>query len=123
MITLMQSGRYKLIETKRNTKILYLDKNTYAWIEPARIGEILIYSHNKHKTDCVLAAGEYRIYDVVDEPVLSDHQHLELAVGDGGWQGYLLPTGLPTDAKVRARIVPTAEVVTGHAVSHSLEQG
>jgi hypothetical protein len=111
MITLQRSGHYKLIETKHNTKVLYLDDEVYAWVEPATIGEILVVSHNLHKTDCVLSLGEYRLYDVQDEPKLSDHIHLELEVGAGQWQGYLLLTGLPDDRKRRARIIPTPELI------------
>jgi len=76
------------------------------------IGEILVSSHRPHKIDHKLAVGRYRLYDVEDEPKLADHQHLELFVGDGQWQGYLLLTGLPTEKKLRSRIVPTNELIT-----------
>jgi hypothetical protein len=39
--------------------------------------------------------------------------HLELSLGKGVWQGYLLLTGLPTAVKIRRRIVPANEVITG----------
>ena len=42
MISIRKSGTYKLIETKRHTKILYLGPVAYAWIEPTRIGVILV---------------------------------------------------------------------------------
>jgi hypothetical protein len=103
-----------LIETKGQTKVLYLGDKTYAWVEPADIGEILVHSHNVHKTDCVLSIGDYVIYKVDDEPELSDQQHLELETGKKSWQGYLLLTGLPTDKKIRGRIIPTTEVITKH---------
>lgn len=112
MITLLQNGLYKLIETKHQNKVLYLDDDVYAWVEPKDIGEILITSRKVHKTDCVLAVGEYRLYGVEDEPALSDLTHLELEVGKGAWQGYLLLTGLPNELKARARIIPTREVIT-----------
>jgi hypothetical protein len=113
MISLYKSGLYKLIETKHHTKVLYLDNEVYAWVEPKNIGEILVISHKLHKTDCVLGLGRYRIYDVEDEPQLSDQQHLELEVGGSVWQGYLLLTGLPTDQKKRGRIIPTNETIAG----------
>lgn len=113
MIQLIKSGQYRLIETKRQTKILILDsKKTYAWINADRIGEILITSHRSHVTDNILSTGAYRIYDVKKEPDLSDQLHLELFVGEGTWQGYLLPTGLPTDEDKRNRIIPTGEIIT-----------
>ena len=114
MITLQHNGKYKLIETKHNTKVLYLDNKTYAWVEPASIGEILVASHNVHKTDCVLGIGEYHMYMVEDEPKLSDQLHLELEVGHKSWQGYLLPTGLPTRQRKRTRIIPTREIIAGN---------
>lgn len=114
MISLLKTGHHKLIETKRHTKILFLDGDTYAWVEPPSIGEILVVSHNAHKTDYLLSSGRYYLYDVVDEPDISDHIHLELEAGEDIWQGYLLLTGLPSDTKKRARIVPTREVITGN---------
>lgn len=114
MISLMRGGPYRLIETKAHTKILYLDKDQYAWVEPPHIGEILVTSHTKHKTDCILSLGTYLMYDVRDESGVSDHIHLELEVGKGQWQGYLLLTGLPDDEKTKARIIPTHEQITGN---------
>lgn len=114
MINLRKSGTYKLIETKHHTKILYLGTAAYAWVEPKRIGEILVTTHGMHKTDCVLSTGHYRLYDVDQEPHLSDNQHLELEVGKDHWQGYLLLTGLPDDRKTRSRILPTHELITGN---------
>ncbi len=112
MITLLRSGLYKLIETKRHTKVIYLDNDIFAWIEPPNIGEILVTSHRIHKTDCVLSLGHYRLYNVKQEPYLSDHIHLELEVGNDHWQGYLLLSGLPDNHKMRGRIIPTHEVIT-----------
>lgn len=113
MIKLLQEGHYKLIETKGQTKILVLDdKRIFAWVNALEIGEILVASHKTHKTDNILAIGRYRLYEVKDEPDLTDLLHLELLVGDGVWQGYLLTTGLPTDEKKRNRIIPTKEIIT-----------
>ena len=114
MITLQQHGSHKLIETKKNTKVLYLDDSTYAWVEPPAIGEILVSTHQTHKTDCVLSVGDYYIFTVQDEPELSDNMHMELEVGRNTWQGYLLLTGLPTDTKKRSRVIPTTEVIMGN---------
>lgn len=119
MIKLLKEGAYKLIETKGQTKILSLDneqssssRKTYAWVNVAEIGEILVTSHKKHKTDNILAIGKYRMYQVKDEASLTDLAHLELLVGDGEWQGYLLTTGLPTTKDIRKRIIPTSELIT-----------
>lgn len=112
MITLQRRGHYTLIETKHDNKILYLNNDMYAWVKPAEVGEILVATHKVHKTDCVLSIGHYRLYDVDDEPDLSDQLHLELEVGVDTWQGYLLLSGLPTDEHKRARIIPTTEIIT-----------
>jgi len=114
MIKLLEDGSYTLIETHKHIKILNLGKGkVFVWINAAGIGEILVASHNPHKTDHMLAVGKYRLYEVKDEPKLTDLIHLELMVGDGIWQGYLLTKGLPNiDDKKRVRIIPTKEVIT-----------
>lgn len=113
MIKLLKEGDYQLIETKGQTKILILDgQNTYAWVNVLEIGEILVSSHRSHKTDNFLAIGRYRLYEVKDEPKLTDLEHLELFVGNGIWQGYLLTTGMPTIKDTKKRIIPTDEVIT-----------
>ncbi len=114
MITLLKTGLYKLVETKHNTKILYLDNDTYAWVETTEYGEILVSSHKVHINDCVLSIGHYYVYRVEDEAYVSDHTHLELEVGKDHWQGYLLLTGLPDSHKKRGRIIPTREIITGN---------
>lgn len=113
MMQVLARGEYKLTETKHDTKILILDnKDTFAWITAVNIGEILVTSHKAHKKDNLLAVGNYRLYDVKDESKYTDQKHLELQVGCGYWQGYLLPHGLPTDEKRRNRIIPTTELLT-----------
>lgn len=113
MLKVIQRGDYKLIQTKGQTNILILDdKDTFAWINAADIGEILVTSHNPHKADSIWSMGKYRLYEVDNEAKYTDQPHLELAIGLGNWQGYLLPHGLPTDEKKRNRIIPTTEVIT-----------
>ncbi|NCU38419.1 hypothetical protein EOL96_05170 [Candidatus Saccharibacteria bacterium] len=112
MMQLIKNGTYRLIETKHNTKVLSLDDDTYAWVEPPAIGEILVVTHVDHVTDCILSLGRYNLYDVKDEPGVTDMLHLELEVGQDVWQGYLLLTGLPNDEKKKARIIPTREIIS-----------
>ncbi len=113
MIKLIHKGEYILIETKNLTKILTLfTKGTFAWVNASGIGEILVSSHKKHPADYILSVGKYRIYEVKDEPNLTDLLHLELLVGEGIWQGYLFPKGLPTSTEKRKRIIPTKEIIT-----------
>jgi hypothetical protein len=112
VITIIKIGRYKLVETKENTKLLYLDDQSYAWIMPKEIGEILVATHREHRFDTTLGTGQYYLYDVDDESTLTDLQHLELQVGAQVWQGYLLPTGIPTGTKKRSRIISTNQQIT-----------
>ena len=113
MITLLGQGEYQLLETKNLNKILKIsDKGTYAWINAKGIGEILIFSHKKHKADYVLSVGKYRLYQVKDDSKLTDTIHLELSTGKSSWQGYLLITGFPNDKDKRSRIIPTEEIIT-----------
>lgn len=114
MITLIKTGSYKLIETKANIKILYLDNQAYAWVYAKSIGQLLVMSRVPHRTDRDLAMGNYQIYSVDDEPYLTDLQHLELEYGRNAWQGYLLPTGLPTEKDTRTRLIPTTQIITGN---------
>ena len=117
MITVLQKGSYRLIETKGHVKILFLDDKPYAWIVAEGIGEIIVTSHQPHKADHILATGIYRIYNVEYEATLSDQLHLELNVGERLWQGYLLLTGLPNDNRKRTRIIPTKEVISSHSTA------
>ena len=113
MIQLLHKGTYQLIETREQTKILTLDgQQIFAWVIAEGIGEILVTSTKTHKTDQILAIGPYRLYGVENEPDLTDLEHLELFVGQGQWQGYLLPKGLPTETERRHRIIPTDETIT-----------
>ncbi len=112
MIKLLKKGKYSLVETRNDVKILKLDKKTFVWIFTKSIGEILVTTHRGHKTDQKLARGEYRIYNVKNESRLVDQLHLELSIGEGDWQGYLLPTGFPKDRKTRSRIIPTEERIS-----------
>ena len=111
MIKLLKKGKYSLIETRNDVKVLTLDGKDYVWIFSKSIGEMLIYTHKTHKTDQKLAKGEYRLYDVKDEPKLIDTMHLELSVGGNDWQGYLLITGFPKHKKSKSRIIPTDEII------------
>ena len=113
MKKLLKHGRYTLFETKQKTRILNLDdEKCFAWIRAKRIGEILAKSRKINKFANILSTGQYKLYEVEDEPKLVDLQHLELEIGNNRWQGYLLTNGLPTSKKKRHRIIPTDELVS-----------
>lgn len=112
MIKLSKKGKYSLIETFDHTKILILDdKISFAWVNTETIGDILVATKKKFNALNTLAAGSYRLYDVKQEPSLTDLEHIELLVGEGNWQGYLLPKGLPNGV-TRHKIIPTKEIIT-----------
>ncbi|MDO8269151.1 MAG: hypothetical protein Q7T54_00585 [Candidatus Levybacteria bacterium] len=118
MIQLILEGTYTLFDTKKNTKVLLLEnskKRSFAWIDAQGIGEILVESEKVHQKNNILSIGKFRLYKVEDEPKFTDLEHLELFVGSGKWQGYLLPTGLPTIKDKRNRIIPTHERITNTA--------
>lgn len=113
MIAVLQRGLYRLLQTKSQTKILIFDdRDIYAWVDIGNGGEILIVSDKNFEDGTLLCLGSYRMYKVKDEQNLSNDIHLELQVGLGEWQGYILPTGLPTNKKKRSSILATKELVT-----------
>lgn len=114
MISLINSGEYRMIETKADTKVLELNGSTFAWVNAKGIGEILVTSHRQHKTDAILSVGKFKLYEVKDEPGIADLTHLELEAGKDLWQSYLLLTGLPTDTRIRTRIIPSRDYITGN---------
>lgn len=115
MITKVQTGEYRFALTHRRTRILFLDEKTYAWVTTEDIGDILVSSHKKHRIDVMLSSGHYCMYQVENEPNLTDVWHLELQYGQTMWQGYLLPTGLPDKYHPRRRIIPTYQIISGNA--------
>lgn len=101
------------MESKGVTRLLILDdEDCYAWVNANEIGEILVQTKNKLIDSYILSRGKYRIYRVAGEDALTDLLHLELYIGEGYWQGYLLPTGLPTKENPKNRIIPTKELIT-----------
>ena len=118
MIHLVKRGDYTLLETKHRTKVLSLDnKEQYAWIHAKGIGDVLVRSRKKHHSANILAAGKYRVCDVENEPGIADSPHLELSLGNGRWQGYLLLNGLPK-YNDKNRIIPTDEIIIKPTINH-----
>lgn len=119
MIKVVKIGKYRLVETRHQYKILYMDNDVFVWLFVPGIGLVLEITDKPHKPDHLLASGSYRIYDVIDEPKFIDQKHMELFVGDGKWQGYLLLTGLPTAGHKRSRIIATDEVISLHTRAYA----
>jgi len=108
----LREGFYRLVESRDNNKILFLDKDTFAWINARNIGEILVKSYKTPKIKIHINEGRFRLFLVKDEPMLHDIEHLELEYSKDNRQGYFLLTGLPGDDKKRARIIPTDEIIS-----------
>lgn len=115
MISIVRQGKYHLIETKEQTKILILDNtDIFEWITREK-GQMLERSHKKLGEENELAEGNYRLYHIHYEEKFTDEMHLELFVGEGKWQGYLLPNGFPSATKKTEKeyqIIPTKELIT-----------
>ncbi|MBP6913404.1 MAG: hypothetical protein KBC00_02215 [Candidatus Levybacteria bacterium] len=89
---------------------------SFALILAEDIGEMIAQVTNNQDINCVLSRGNYRIYEVEKEPNLTDLTHLELFIGEGHWQGYLLPNSMPENERKKARIIPTEEVITRSSI-------
>jgi hypothetical protein len=112
MIRLIDQGKYNLFETFEHTKILNVGDQHFAWINAGGdIGDILVATKRDFNPSATISRGTYRLYDIKGEPKLTDLLHLELFIGDGKWQGYLLPKGLPNGVK-RHKIIATSEIIT-----------
>ncbi|KTB49339.1 hypothetical protein [Dehalogenimonas alkenigignens] len=119
MIQLVNKGLYHLEEMDDASKFLILalddERRVYIW-ETAGGIKIRLAPKQPVKTLCTLAAGKYRIYRVQDEPGLASQLHLELLVGEGLWQGFLLPEGWPEDLETKP-MVPVEETITKNFTS------
>lgn len=112
MIRIVQEGKYKLIETNEKKKILTLRERTFSWAKNGEKDELIPTSYIPAEKDYILAIGKYRLYDVKDEFDLADVPHLELLVGEGKWQGYIVPSGIPSGKRKQSVIMPTGEIIT-----------
>lgn len=122
MITLQSIGEYILAETKSRARVLKLNDDSYVWLLLPSIGDVLSYSTRQHELTTTLSCGEFRLYDVQDDPDFVDLQHLELKAGESAWQGYLLLTGLPHKSHKRSRIIATKEVITDRSEAQMKQQ-
>lgn len=112
MIKLLKSGKYSLVGLEAGQTMLFLGRQGYHWGHAKGIGDLLTFSKRPHKIVNVIAQGDYNLYKVKDESDFVDLQHLELSINPHKWQGYLLLTSLPTDKKIRSRILPTEESIS-----------
>ena len=75
---------------------LFLDnKDGCMWISDGLNCDRLMYTGKQKAARFVISEGVYRIYEVLNEKKLSQGVHMELLVGKGKWQGFILSGGLP----------------------------
>ena len=114
MIWLKASGRYQLSESKDGSRLLclasYYDEVTYAWGYSDGI-QLRLTDQKPDETWSALVVGKYRLYLVNGEADLTDQHHLELLVGEGVWQGYILPEGFPEELTAKT-MIPVKELIT-----------
>jgi len=112
MVKKIKEGKYELFETKSGSRVINLNGHgKYVWLKIENIGEVLAKSEKNYNPDRILAKGYFRLYDILNEPELTDLPHLEVCIGLGQWQGYLLPRGLPGKGG-KHRIIPTGEILS-----------
>jgi hypothetical protein len=112
MITRIDNGSYSIHLTNNNTKILTLNFQAYAWISTENTGDILLYLTKSEKAMNINSSGLFRLYSVNDEEGFADMIHLELCNEQGKWRGYVLPTGLPSKADIKNKIISTHELIS-----------
>lgn len=112
MITVLQTGTYQLYK-QDSTRLLTLNgKKRYLWQKNHGPTEYLTLLPRQERTAELSASGAFRLYDVKKETNLTDGMHLELFVGEGCWERYLLPDKLPNVKAKVSDIVKTDECIT-----------
>lgn len=113
MIKLIESGKYELVETTNNLKALMLaESKSFLWNNSGCSGNLQYIKLDTKQICCTLAANNYRLYDVENEPNLTSGLHLELYAGNRKWQPYLLKKGFPTEKNKKTPISKIDDVIT-----------
>lgn len=113
MVKLLESGRYELVETETNLKVLMFGSTkAFLWKNSGCSGKLEYIKFDPNQICCTLAVNNYRLYDVVSESNLTDGVHLELFAGKKKWQPYLLSKGLPNVKNKKKPISKIDDVIT-----------
>lgn len=112
MIRVIQSGTYEVVETKSLKNILILDDKEYFMLTDEKKMKRKIIRVEKPDDCSIRSAGNYRMYEVRDERYFADSMHLELNTGNGFWDSYVLPFGLPSSLRKDSSIYPTSEAIS-----------
>jgi hypothetical protein len=112
MITVLSTGTYQLYK-KDPLRILTLNgKKKFLWEKSRDATGQLRFWTPQDNIEELSASGAFRLYDVKKETDLTDGMHLELFVGEGDWEGYLLKDKLPNAKRKECDIVKTDECIT-----------
>lgn len=114
MIRLIQWGRYRLAIIAEGNTIISVDNAVYSLFPDSKTLEIFDTPVSRIGTESAISLhhGEYRMYDVYDELQLAETIHLELEDEDGYVMSYLLPRGLPDQARRRVRQITTTQQIS-----------
>lgn len=109
MIRLIQWGNYRLAMIAEGNAFISIDDDVYSLYPDYKTMES---SEADMDAALTLHHGDYKLYDVYDEPQLTETIHLELEDEDGYIKSYLLPQGLPVNSKRRVRQLTTTQQIT-----------
>lgn len=114
MIRLIRWGEYRLAIIAEGSTIIAIDDDVYSVFPEQATLEIYdkLASYIPAASALTLHQGNYRVFDVYDEPQLTETIHLELEDEDGYVKSYLLPRGWPNESLRRVRQIPTAQQIT-----------
>ena len=113
MIKLIESGKYELVETETNLKVLMFGSTkAFLWKNSGCSGKLEYIKFDPNQICCTLSVNNYRLYGVANDTTLNNGIHLELYAGKKIWQPYLLSKGLPTVKNKKKPISKIDEVIT-----------
>lgn len=112
MIRLIRWGNYRLAMIAEGNALISIDDDVYSLYPDYKTMGL---SDADMDAALTLHHGDYRLYDVYDEPQLAETIHLELEDEDGYIKSYLLPRGLPGNSKRRVRQLTTTQQITHSA--------
>jgi Protein of unknown function (DUF2795) len=103
-VKVQAQGRYELLETTHQHRILVLDhKQWFAWVQGQQ-GEILVHSDADHQKDHTIQQGQFYLIDFEQDPTFKDMPHLFLQKDDS-YEEVMLPNGLPTEKDHQKKVI------------------
>ncbi len=114
MITVMSRGTHWL--TSAPVLLMLRDEQesekVYRFFLTDGQGKITFITKSEFSFTKDVITGKYRKYEVKNEQSFKNGVYLELSVGMGKWNCYILPTGLPNKNSPEKSILVTKECIT-----------